>query len=140
MIDDPKSYRNGLLRLIFGGIVLGSFGAALFISGWNGLSSGVITVYRKIGPSFLAYAAGPHASQFTFEVITRLVIGGAIGLVGFGMLALMVFASPEKRIKAVRAAAGVSRAKRGLKIPWWLTTIVFLVLFGIFLRAIPAST
>jgi hypothetical protein len=140
MGDDSKSYRNGLVRLILGGIVLGSFGAAFFISGWNGLSSGEITVYRKLAPSFVAYANGPHATQFIFEIAMRLVLGGAISLLGFGMLAIMLFASPEKRNRAVRAAGDFSRAKRGLKIPWWLTTIVFLVLFGLFLRAISSST
>lgn len=136
MSDDKKSSLKGLIRLILGGMLLGSIGVAMSVKGWNGFANGEINVYQKFGPSFVAYANGPHTAWFTYQVAIGIVGGGALSLLGFGVLAFMLFASPEKRIKATHAAANRSLLfKRDSKIPWWLATLVILGLLGLFLRA-----
>jgi len=62
------SNRRSRRRICLSCIAVTIFGLCVFYLGYQGLSQGSIAVSFKNGEHLVAYANGPHAEYFAFEV------------------------------------------------------------------------
>lgn len=128
--------KRTIVRLALAFAAILAVGIFLSRSGWHGWASGQITVYRKLGPSFIAYAVGPHAVTFQFEVWLRIICGALFVLVGAGGPLGVVLASPSRREKVFLAATEAGLLKpQGVKVPMWLVVSILAALFAVFIHA-----
>ena len=111
-------------------------GAAMFVSGWQGLLSGEITITPRRTASFVASAAGPNASQFIFEVWLQLLLGGTLAVVGIGILIVFFRATPEKMEAAIDEVNRAGYLRKNTISWYWLIALVLVLFFGLFIYKI----
>jgi hypothetical protein len=108
-------------------ILLAVFGFGIYLAwnGWRGWLTKEILVRGKFSPDYVAYAAGPHADTFLFEVWLRVGAGLLLVLLGAGC-SLMLLLSP-RRNEAIHAAdsAFISGIKR--KLMWFGALLLFAI-------------
>lgn len=109
-------------RFLFGCIALFALGLLAIYLGYQGLSEGSINVFFKSGERLVAYANGPHAEHFAFEVWSRMAIGAFMSALGVLCLLLWVFGGATRRERMLFSAAAV-RSRR-VRISGWVASLV----------------
>lgn len=120
-------------------ILLAVFGFGIYLAwnGWRGWLTKEILVRGKFSPDYVAYAAGPHADTFLFEVWLRVGAGLLLVLLGAGC-SLLLLLSP-RRNEAIYAAdsAFISSIKRKLM---WLGALLLLAICVVVVTAVAKGT
>ena len=120
-------------------ILLAVFGFGIYLvwNGWRGWLAREILVRGKFSPDYVAYAAGPHADTFLFEVWLRIGAGLLLVLLGVGC-SLMLLLSP-RRNEALYAAdsAFMSSIKSKLM---WLGALLLLAICVVVVTAVANGT
>ncbi|WP_439894082.1 hypothetical protein ACS7SF_21130 (plasmid) [Ralstonia sp. 25C] len=119
-IDSDSRWRRQIFVCCIAMVILG---LSLFYLGYQGLSRGSVEVYLKSsGKHFMAYAKGPHAASFVYEVWLHMIAGGGMAMLGVFGLRLWVFGGPARRERA-RVAVEAMRS-RHTRVPGWLAFVV----------------
>lgn len=124
-----------LTRVVLSLIAALSFGVYLSWSGWRGWLTKEILVRQKSGPDFVAYAAGPNAGAFQFQVWIQIIGGALLVLIGIGCVVLLLAAPPDRRREAISAADSALTWNIRSKLIW----IGVLVLFAICVGAVSVA-
>jgi hypothetical protein len=99
---------------------------ALLWSGWYAVSTGGGVIHEKGKPAIVAYAGGPHASEFKSEVRVRLVVWFVLALFGGGAFCSLFAASSERKAKAIAEEEERWQWQRrsGVLLRWFIVAII----------------
>jgi len=109
--------------------MVSAFGGFLVMLGWEGWTTGEVMLHPRGRQSYLAVAGGPHADMFLLKVWGLLLVGGALVLVGLGMLLYFIFAPRERVAKGLLNVGLQSPTAGSPTIPAWAVVVVLIALF-----------
>jgi hypothetical protein len=110
--------------------------AYLILAGWDALTSGEISVFRKGHPSI---RLTPSSSPWWFygEVWIRLIAGGLLAAIAVSLPLYLAFLPPERRANRLRLASLVRVIRGGPNVSLFALAIVaiaFVVFLYIWIR------
>jgi hypothetical protein len=127
---------EGVIFVVLSCIAIFLGAAYLFLAGWDALTSGEISVFRKGYPSI---TLTPSSSPWWFygEVWIRLIAGGLLAAIAVALPLFLAFLPPERRANRLRLASLVRVMRGGSNVSLFAMAIVaiaFVIFIYIWMR------